>query len=394
MRIALLTNRFPPALDGVGDYSYHLASELQRQGHEVAVLCRQDAAVDQAVHSGEFTMAVSTTVPAWNWLAIKPLRLFIRQYRPDWLLVQYVPNAFQRWAMPVWLPLLVRLSQHQGVRVCITFHELYAKQVQWPLKHWLTRRVQRLICAALARTADELITSIDLYRDLLAHHTSQSAGLIPVPSNIRRVAMTDAEKTTLLHRINPTSSLIISTFGVRNQDILLAVFDQISNQYPDARLLICGTLNVTANGRLLHQRLTSRITVTGFLPAPDVYRHLHVSDVFLLPDPVNDLGEGGTSSKSASLAAGLVAGLPVVGTRGHLNNALLGHIPGLFLGDYQSPADLTQLVQKALTDKQVGPRNAHFAQYELSWAVVATAYLTQLLPTHQTHDLLRSDHQL
>jgi glycosyltransferase involved in cell wall biosynthesis len=378
MKVSILTNNFPPCLDGVGDYSYHLANEFQRNGHQVSVLCRQDKTIQKAVENGQFSVLVSPSVPDWNWLAICPLRRFIRDQRPDWILVQYVPNGFQRWAMPIWLPVLLWLVKRKGVKVSITFHEVYVRMTYWPLKYRLVSVVQRIICTALTCTADKLITSIDLYARLLHKHTAKEVHLIPIGSNILPVTVTFNELQVIRKRIAPNGGAIISTFGLRNQDVLLQVFERLLKQDPNTSLLICSKLRLSDTCLELYNALKGRITVTGFMKSADVYRYLRASDVFFIPDHVTYFGKGGTCNKSTSLASGLLAGLPIVGTKGNVNNKLLSDVPSLYLGNYYDIDELTAMTISALKDSEGGRGNELFAQRALSWEVIGKSYVNLL----------------
>jgi hypothetical protein len=240
-----------------------------------------NAAIQEAVQRGQFAGFVVSTVPAWNWRAIGPLRRFFSQERPDWLLVQYVPNAFQRWAMPIWLPLLLWLVKREGLKMSVTFHEVYVRMTYWPLKYWLTAIVQRGICQLLTRIADVLITSIDLYADLLRNHSNKPVHLIPIGSNILPVPLTDQELLAIRNRIAPNGEGVISTFGLRSQDLLLQVFEEVLRHRPHTRLLICSKLNVSASQTGTLEQLKDQIDGDRFMNSADVYRHLRAATYIL-----------------------------------------------------------------------------------------------------------------
>lgn len=390
MRIALLTNRFPPMLDGVGDYSRHLAGELQCQGHEVSVICRQEQVIQDAVQRGAFNVPVSATVPAWNWRAIRPLRAFIRQHRPAWLLVQYVPNAFQRWAMPVWLPLLVWLVKRQGVHIGLTFHEVSIRRQIWPLKYGLVSLMQRVIACILVRQAKTVVTSIDYYVRQLQTYTSKSVHLIPVGSNIVPISVEKSAITNTRQQITLNGGPIISTFGIRNQDLLFQSAECLLASLPTINLLIIGRLTSSAVTRAYCEKHGQQVHVTGYLPEADVYRHLTATDVFFISDPVTPDGEGGSSNKSTSLAAGLAAGLPVVGIRGDMNNGLLYNTPGLFLENAADPASIaTRLYTLLLADPPMASRQQtkRFFDQHLSWKAIVSQYSDAFgWPQSKRHD--------
>lgn len=382
MRLAILTNRFPPRPDGVGDYSFHLAGELQRRGHEVSVLCRREAHPEQCA----LTKPAVASVAAWDWRAIRPLRLFLAEQQPDWLLVQYVPDSFQRWAMPLWLPVLLWYVGRRGVRVSVTFHEVGIRRRRWPLRQAVVSTVQVVIAQWLTRQAHAVVTSIDRYAEQLRAYTRNSVHQIPIGSNVTPIAVTAAERRQIRQWLTRNDGPLLSTFGRRNQDLFLRALDQLAQLLPDVSAVIVGELLISDSLRPLYERMANRLHVTGYLPEADVYRHLVASDAFFIPDPVTTNGAGGSSNKSASLAAGIAAGLPVVGIRGDMNNALLHQIPGLYLVDATNLNQVVQQLFTLLTDGERFHRQPYIRRFydeQLSWTATVDRY-TEALGWPQT----------
>lgn len=383
MKLAILTNHFPPVLDGVGDYAFALATELRQTGHDVAVLCRRVPAIAERRAAGGFAVTVYPDVPAWNHRAVVVLRRFLRAERPDWLLVQYVPNGFDRRAMPVWLPRLVAVAQAHRVRVSITFHELFVRPAYWPPHRALVAGVQRWICRQMARRADACITSTDHYVRLLKPYARRPVHQIPIGANLRPGPLTDAEIRATRQQLAPNGEALMSTFGLRNQDLLLRVFAEVLRRQPHTRLLICSVLNVSPALRNDYDRLRDNIVVTGFMDGPGVYRHLRASDVFFLPDSVNARGEGGTCQKSTALATGLAAGLPVVGTRGDMTDSQLLTNRYVRLGNAHKPDELAELILTALTAGDGRPPDQALAidwnaDFGISWSQTIYRYMSAL----------------
>ncbi len=297
--------------------------------------------------------------------------------QPDWLLLHYVPNGFQRWAMPIWLPVLVGLLRLRGVRVGVTFHEVSIRPQTLAAQIWLVSLTQRFIAWLLVQLSDRVITSIDKYVGQLQGYSSRPVHLIPIGSNIVPLPVTTHEVALIRQRIAPNEGPVICTFGLRNQDLVLQVTDRLTQQLPTLNLLIIGELRLSQSGQRLYHTRQSQIHVTGYLPEADVYRYLSASDVFFIPDPVTLTGEGGSSNKSTSLAAGLAAGLPVVGILGDMNNTLLQQTPGVFLENGHDPHQIAQRLLRLLTDgNTTSKREAirRFFDQTLSWKAIARQY--------------------
>ncbi|WP_345244859.1 glycosyltransferase family 4 protein [Nibrella saemangeumensis] len=374
MKIIFICNKFPPAIDGVGDYTFHLANNFYQLGHDVSVICAYCELVQQKVSSGCFNYNVFPIAKSWSLSDLAIIKPVINSYKPDWLLVQYVPNSFSRLAIPFEFPLLLLRIKNQDTRICITFHELYTRMVYWPFKHLISALAQRWICTKLAQVANLIVVSIDITYSLLQTRTDKPIHLIPIGSNILPFHIPDEQIVSTRNELAPNGESIISTFGNRDQDTLIQVFCKLVRKRPEVKLLICGVLRLSPEGLCLFDSLKDKIIITGHLPNRDVYRLLRSSDVFFLPDPVDSSGEGGTSTKSGSLAAALVAGLPVVGTSGHMNDKLLSQVKGLYLGDYTNPDELAYLILKAMEDKTGGKLNQEFASSFLAWEYIGKCY--------------------
>ena len=119
MKIALVCPHFPPKLCGVGDYSARLASELKKQGHNVAVWTTASASsADVTVH---------TTPLPWNFSKLSRITKEISDFRPCVVLVQYTPQLYSpEWlgvypTLPLWI---AGLRKKTGAAIILNAHEV------------------------------------------------------------------------------------------------------------------------------------------------------------------------------------------------------------------------------------------------------------------------------
>ncbi|WP_338875060.1 glycosyltransferase family 4 protein [Spirosoma sp. SC4-14] len=369
MKVAILTNNFPPAVDGVGDYSFNLATEFKKNGHDVLVICKKNT------HLYENQSEVYPFINTWNFQSCLTLNKFLSIHKPDWLFLQYVPNSFSKWAMPIWIPLLLLMCKRYGVKISITFHEVYVRMTYWPIKYWIMAFIQRVICFFLLQIADVIITSIDFYKLLLEKYSRKSIHLIPIGSNILPVQVSDEDIIAIRKVIAPKDEDILSTFGIRNHNLLIKVYYEVCKRHPETKLLICGKLQISKELEPIYNQIRDNVYETGYLPNAEVYRMLRASDIFFLPDPVTNVFEGGTSNKSTSLAAALLARLPVVGTRGDMNNALLKQTPGVFLEDASQPVQIAERLLSILNSQQQPEAISQFFYRHLSWEATYQRYV-------------------
>jgi glycosyltransferase involved in cell wall biosynthesis len=379
MRVCLLSARFPPDLDGNGDYTYFLASALARLGCDVYVL----------TSVGEFShglyplvpeLRVTRLVKSWGIRGVLDIVRAVRGLDPDVLVVQYTPHAFHPRGMTLavnLLPLLIRVTSR--IRVMVNFHELYIP-FDASLKHCLGALWQRAMAFLIAVTSNALTAiSSEWPRRLRRIGVWQAIQVIPVGSNIPRAYVSPEELQAIRQKLGVTrNTLLIGCLGSagpdRNIELLMAAIRQLQRQH---------TFKVVWLGKsgLREQLLTGAhegarpnkgscdIIWTGPLPHPEVSRTMAACDLFVLPFA------DGISTKRGSLAAALLHGLPVLTTRGERLDDMFVHGENVYLvpsGDERAFADgLLELAYcpELRTRLARGAKALHDARF--GWEVIA-----------------------
>ncbi len=370
MVVLLLCNHFPPAVDGVGDYTYRLGVELARQGQEVHVLCRKQS-------SGIPLPAGMTLHPlfdSWGARSEDAVLALAGRIRPDWLGLQYVPHGFLPTGLPFFLPRLLERIRRLGLRICITFHEVQVRQTG--LRGYITGALQRRIAYAMCRQANACVTSIEFYAGLL-DELYPDIRLIPVGSNIEVPVLRSPERARLRQELFPDMPYIVSTFGQRDHTAMLDALQRINASGMKTGLLICGKAQK-------QNRQLPNVYYTGYRSAGEIGAYLQCSDLFLLPDYAGPNGEGGTCTKSGSLAAAFAAGLPVAGVRGDMTNSLLRHGENIWLAPAGNAAGIEQALRLLLSDASLRSRlqagGRQLFETHLSWRQIAAGYNAILQP--------------
>ncbi len=363
MTIALLTNRFPPALDGVGDYTFFLAAELAGKGQTVHVVCRK-----QPENTGPANVTIHQVTNNWGQDSNTILFALLRETNPDWLVLQYVPYAFQPLGLPFFLPKLLRRIRRAGVRICVMFHEVHIRPKG--VKGWIIGNLQRFIARQLCRNADAVVTSNEFYEQMLAPFCPE-VQVIPVGANIVVEPLPEDTRSQFRKRHFPNASFVVATFGNRDISEMEQAVRRLSGE--GVGLLVCG------------------VARTGYLSPTDLGIHLQCADLFVLPDPVSLRGEGGTSLKSGSLAAAFAAGLPVVGVRGDMSREPLRHGHNIWLAENGDAAGLYDAIRLLIADpaliEKLRINGQALYQEHLRWEVIARQYLEILAhPTNLSPD--------
>lgn len=376
MKIVFITNNYPPVVDGVGDYTWFISNELQKKGFEVHVICKESAEILQ--YNSASSIKVWPVVTSWDKNGFKRAYDIIDNISPDWLFIQYVPYSFQKWGMPFRFPFIFNKYKGTTVRILLTVHEPYIR-LQWqPLRFFLVGQVQRIALWLLARRVERVVTSIDRYVALIGKYTLVPITLVPIPSNITPVAISIDVLNDLRKKIAPGKQRIISTFGIRDHQLLVNVFKEILKTEKNVRLLVTGV----TSARAVYKDIEDYVYTTGYCAESEIYSYLKASDVFFMPDPIKKGTEGGTSNKSGSLAAAFAADLPIVGTKGDMNNKLLIEAPYVFLEPAEEVTIAKRIVQ-ILNDPSPKSGNHLFWQQHLSPSSVANAYADLLLDNKQ-----------
>jgi glycosyltransferase involved in cell wall biosynthesis len=371
MKILFITPNYPPTFCGVGDYNYHLAQEMARRGIEIHVIC----SANQKAESGLET--VYPLIKRWNREGVRHAEKIIQEVQPDWVVIQMIAYGYQPKGLPFTMLSLYSRLKKAGVKVATTFHEIRIKP-EGSIKKWAVGQLQTYIAHRMRDMSDKVITSIDLYAAML-NAPSDKLSMIPIGSNIPPIDVSIEEIAALKrkHNINNTAT-IICTFGNRDITPYLPAFDKLVQYRPDTIWLISGRVHTPA------EVLKSRdyIRYVGALPAEDIYRHLVLGDIFFMPDPVNEKGEGGTSNKSTSLACACSLNIPIVATKGDLNNALLVQGEKLLLVDINN-TDVLYNTFKICLDQpdlcvKLGNNAYEFYQKHLSWTVLTDKFLGAL----------------
>lgn len=367
-----ITNLLPPAYDGVGDHTFFLAKSLHSVGHKISMITRQDPIADEVS-----LFAQTYYVEDWRGQVNKEKVLaFVLRARPDWVVVQYVPYAFDRIGLPFFLPGLVQQISKHGDPVAVWFHEI-AIRYQFSFKYAAIAFGQRWIAYHLASRAKSVITSIDLYAGMLWRHREKLA-LIPSGANLDIEGCSRATTCFIREEIAPGADQLIVVFGKRDIRFFLPVFRQLQSEFPRLGLLLIGG----HFRKQLSDPLPSGIFVHSYVPAQNLCSLLSLADIGFLPDPVNEKGQGGTSNKSGSLAALFAAGLPVIGVKGDMNNRLLEHGTNIWLVDTRVATSIFERFKAVLESRSIREKfskkgKAFYKQY-LDWEVLANR-LDQIL---------------
>lgn len=183
--VITIVPRLSPAIDGVGDYSLHLAQALRSQHHINTHFIVCDPNWHGASHLNGF--AVHQLPQRSSLTLIQSLEKLHLPNAP--ILLQFSGYGYAKWACPLWLVdgLEHWKDKHPQSPLLIMFHELYnSLGLPWEHNFW-TYFPQLNIAQRLARLCDHCIANTEQYGRRLTQlscNKHPNPQCLPVISNV------------------------------------------------------------------------------------------------------------------------------------------------------------------------------------------------------------------
>lgn len=187
LKIVCIVGCLEPGHDGVGDYTHRLARLLFHKGHSCLLIALKDPFVSKPiVHSPKTPNTPYTTLRFQDVRNSKRyLSETIHSFQPDCISLQFVPYAFHKYGLPLYLANLLKpFSKQYSFHVLM--HEIWIGfEAASSLKHRLIGKLQRLCIQSIFRALQPKVihTHTRIYKDYLqALHPR--VGLVPLFSAI------------------------------------------------------------------------------------------------------------------------------------------------------------------------------------------------------------------
>lgn len=370
MKLHIISAALPPKLDGIGDYTAHLAAELARTT-DVTILT---GAVAPAPIPG---VRVETVFDPKDPRSVWNLVSRVAEDRPDWVLLQYNPFSYGRRGLNLHLPRVmhaIRRSQ-VGMKFAFMVHEPFVPVLD--VKHAVMTTWQRWQLWRLGRSADILFFSIEPWMHKFQRwFPDRPVRCLPVGSNIPLVP-TDRAAARAALGIGP-DTVVLGFFGTAHNSRLLPWIRgaalAVAAQGREVLVLYVGP-DQDVMGRVLADL---PFLAEGALPEEDVSRRFAAMDIHLSPFV------DGISTRRGSFLTGLQHGLPTVGTYGYNTEAALKAQNGqaFLLTDAHSPQDFYAQVQSLAADParraRLGEESQSLFADRFAWDKIAPQLLNAL----------------
>jgi glycosyltransferase involved in cell wall biosynthesis len=373
MKILFITREFPPIVDGVGDYTFHLATELAKRNFEILVVCSRSEAIEQNL-SAELPFKLKPIVKDWTLRGIEVLKTEIRQFQPDWISIQYVPHGFHSKAIPLFFIPFVFWIRANHYKLQITFHEIAIGFEHFGLKYWIQAITQRIIAWTMAFFSNQVVTSTGLYVKILRPFNN-SIEMIHIGSNFK-----EPDETEVF--LQKAKGINIASFANRITIETLEAIKLIIEKGKLVQLIGLGQISEDKHREIMEMisqlSLTKYVSLTGRINDNQLFGYLKHSDLYLQTEWTNQNGKGGVALKSGALAVALQAGLPVITIQGEMTDTDILIDREIVVYSKPDAASLAQTIldlldNSALTSKLSA--NAHrFFEDKLSWKKIGSQY--------------------
>jgi glycosyltransferase involved in cell wall biosynthesis len=318
VKITIVTETFPPEINGVAMTFGHLARELGQQGHEVTV-CRprRDDLLTSTVHPGYSEMLVSgVPIPGYPLLRLglpagRNFRRRWRHNRPD--LVHVVTEG----------PLgasAVTAARALGVTVTSSFHtnfHAYTKHYGFPLMRraavgWL-RRIHN-------RTACTFAPTVEMCEELRALGFKN---LQVLSRGVDTHQFSPERRSSELRAswgAGPADPVVLHTGRLaaeKNYPLLFQAYAAMRAVNPACRFVLVG--DGPLRGSL--ERSYPSFRFTGFIPRAELARHYASADIYIHASLTETFGNVLTEAMASGLA---VAGFNYAAARQFMRHDVHG----------------------------------------------------------------------
>ncbi|MCY3710362.1 MAG: glycosyltransferase family 4 protein [Caldilineaceae bacterium] len=373
-----VSGEYPPMVGGVGRFTAELASALQAQGAQIAVL------TDRQVMAAAETDAVRVLPErrSWGWRILSDIPACARAAGADWVHVQFQTAAYGMHPAINALPYFLR---RQGLRSAWTYHDLRVPYL-FPkagarLRNWVTRLPLRAADAVV-------VTNQSDWESVQGQVQRGQLHRIPIGNDIKSRRFSAEERIQRrVARGYGSGQLVLGYFGFLNASkgglTLIETLAALAGEGRDGHLLMIGErvgASDETNFRYLQRveasiaehGLENRVQWTGHQSDAEVAADFNTIDVLVMPY------EDGMSMRRSTLTAALANGCAIVTTHPQDPTPELRADSDLLLVPPRDPAAIAAAVRRIAEDPRLAENlrtNARKAARQFSWEVIAARHL-------------------
>jgi len=350
-KIVLISSQFPPSLDGVGDYTWHLGKELEKE------------------HRVYYFNLPKLNLTHWNFKNWLNVYQAIKAVQPDLISLQYVPFGFHHKGLPFSLIVFWTLLKRKGYNLQITFHEIAIAYNAHSLRQSLASWLQKAIACMLCKLSDHVFTGTLVYKKMLLKY-KRSISFVAIGPNILPHHDFIADKNILTSFANRvTAELIRALAELKKEGIKLTLY-ALGKIDSDQKKLLLSLAKETG--------FDKQIFFYHNISNQEFAVHLNKGDIYLQLEHVASDGNGGVALKSGALAAAMAFRKAIISTSGSgTDHELLVHKKNIVFCQNHVPDikdKIVELFQNDLYRENLKSESFRFHQTYSTWKIIANEY--------------------
>ena len=345
MRIAMVTETYPPEVNGVARTIGLMAEGLQRRGHFVELVRPRQDGHDHAVHNGSFREILVGGIPIPRYTQLKmglPSRRTLerrwKEERPD--IVHVATEGPLGWSA-------LAAAHRLGIRVATDFHTNFHTYTRDYGLGWLARPVAAYLRSFHNRAECTMVPTREIADELAAQRFER---LRVVGRGVNPDVFTPARRSTELRASwgadeGTLVALCVSRFAhEKNFALVIQAYEAMRRIRPGARLVLVG------DGPLEKQLKQQNVgcVIAGRKVNGELARHYASADVFLFPSMSETFG-------NVTLEA-MASGLGVIAYDYAAAREVLRHGESALLAPFGDAATFMAHAERFAREPQLAPR--------------------------------------
>ena len=359
LRIALVTETYPPEINGVAMTLGRQVTDLQSRGHQVQLIRPRQGVADKATHNAQLEEVLKMGVPIPRYAGLKmglPAKAaLIRLWqlkRPD--LVHIATEGPLGWSA-------LAAAHKLRLPVSTDFHTNFHSYSQHYGVGWLRRPILAYLRKFHNKACVTLVPTEGIRQELQTHGYRN---LEVVSRGVDTLLFTPVRRDATLRAswgVTPDTQVVIYVGRVapeKNLPLVFKAFAAMRAINPDSRLVIVG--DGPERAALQAQNLDA--VFCGMRSGEDLARHYAAADVFLFPSLTETFGNVTTEA--------MASGLAVVAYQYAAAEALIRHGENGMVAPYNDAhkfiATAVELANSPDRARQIGAA-AHQTALSISW---------------------------
>lgn len=299
LRVAMVTETYPPEINGVAVTLGRMVEGLVRHGHSVQLIRPRQHAGEQPSNSGLFEEVLSRAIAIPRYASLKmglPAKAaLVRQWslrRPD--VVHIATEGPLGWSA-------LAAAKKLKLPIVSDFHTNFHSYTQHYGVGWLKKPIAAYLRKFHNRTDATLVPTAAMQRDL---SKEGYRGVQVVARGVDAALFNPGRRSDALRATwgaGPDDLVVISVGRLapeKNLDLVFAAFDAMAAEVPSARLVLVGD----GPSRLQWQKQYPQHIFAGMRSGEDLAAHYASGDVFLFPSMTETFGNVTTEALSSGLA--------------------------------------------------------------------------------------------